>query len=331
MTHHERPTPFTSEPDSGSTPHRRGNPRLGIRTEDVEDLPMPLTSYKWDVFVSHSSEDKEAFVRPLATELKSLGLKVWFDEFTIKPGDSLVERITNGLQNSECGIIVLSHAFIQSRWTQFEQRSLLSRHVTDDARVIPIWLNISKDEVTEYSNVLADVRAIVASSKSTKEVALEILKAVRPSMFEALRISLIAKHQRSSRHTQTVRIDQLQMSPIRHDSLPPEIIVRIRNIHYATRNLFRESLEGTIENFRRDLNPDKEVQIWERIIATFHMMIDELKLSGHEDRREALGTALMASMLDSDGLEKQIRSGQLRKEFAQTARRCWIAAGQMLT
>ena len=48
---------------------------------------------KWDVFISHSSEDKDAVVRELANLLKRLGLKVWYDEFTLKVGDSL----THGL------------------------------------------------------------------------------------------------------------------------------------------------------------------------------------------------------------------------------------------
>jgi hypothetical protein len=44
---------------------------------------------EWDVFVSHASEDKEGFVRPLAEALKDRGLRVWFDEFTLRVGDSL--------------------------------------------------------------------------------------------------------------------------------------------------------------------------------------------------------------------------------------------------
>ena len=43
----------------------------------------------YDVFVCHASEDKESFVAPMANLLADLGVKVWYDAFTLKVGDSL--------------------------------------------------------------------------------------------------------------------------------------------------------------------------------------------------------------------------------------------------
>ena len=54
-------------------------------------------SETYDVFISHASEDKALFVRPLAKALQQAGLKVWYDEFTLKLGDSLRESIDRGL------------------------------------------------------------------------------------------------------------------------------------------------------------------------------------------------------------------------------------------
>ena len=47
----------------------------------------------YDLFISHASEDKEDLVRPLAVALEKLGVKVWYDEFTLKVGDSLRRSI----------------------------------------------------------------------------------------------------------------------------------------------------------------------------------------------------------------------------------------------
>jgi len=55
---------------------------------------------QWDVFVCHASEDKEDFVRPLATLLQASGLLVWYNEFALKIGDSLRRKIDGGLANS---------------------------------------------------------------------------------------------------------------------------------------------------------------------------------------------------------------------------------------
>ena len=72
-----------------------------------------ISNKKWDVFISHASEDKEDFVRPLAEKLQKCGVKVWYDEFELKMGDSLSDSINRGLQESKYGIIVLSQAFFE--------------------------------------------------------------------------------------------------------------------------------------------------------------------------------------------------------------------------
>jgi hypothetical protein len=48
---------------------------------------------QWDLFISHASEDKEDFVKPLATLLHDIGVNVWYDEFSLKLGDSLSRSI----------------------------------------------------------------------------------------------------------------------------------------------------------------------------------------------------------------------------------------------
>ena len=53
----------------------------------------------WDAFISHASEDKDTLVAPLASMLKELGAKVWYDEFELKAGDSLSKSIDKGLVN----------------------------------------------------------------------------------------------------------------------------------------------------------------------------------------------------------------------------------------
>ncbi len=75
-----------------------------------------------DVFVCHASEDKDKIARPLAEGLRSSGLNVWYDEFSLKLGDSLRGSIDRGLADSRFGIVVLSHHFfsISKSWPQNE-------------------------------------------------------------------------------------------------------------------------------------------------------------------------------------------------------------------
>lgn len=48
---------------------------------------------KYDIFISHASEDKDSLVRPLTTVLERLSVRVWYDEFSLQLGDSLIGLI----------------------------------------------------------------------------------------------------------------------------------------------------------------------------------------------------------------------------------------------
>ncbi len=65
----------------------------------------------YDAFICHASEDKDVFVRPLAEKLRESHLEIWYDEFSLKVGDSLRESIDKGLSKCRFGIVILSPAF----------------------------------------------------------------------------------------------------------------------------------------------------------------------------------------------------------------------------
>ena len=73
---------------------------------DMADVP----SQKWDLFISHASEDKRASVAPLAKALTDFGVSVWYDEYELELGDSLSRNIDAGLARSDFGFIILLKA-----------------------------------------------------------------------------------------------------------------------------------------------------------------------------------------------------------------------------
>ncbi len=139
----------------------------------------------YDVFISHASEDKLAFVTPLAELLQNLGVKVWYDDFTLKLGDSLSRSIDRGLATSSYGIVVLSKAFLSKPWTEYELRGLVTREVEKGKVILPIWHGVSKDDVINFSPALADKVAVQTDRLSLMEVALKILEVVRPDLYPA--------------------------------------------------------------------------------------------------------------------------------------------------
>jgi hypothetical protein len=125
----------------------------------------------WDVFISHASEDKVDVARPLATALESAGLRVWLDEAQLKIGQSLSQKLSEGLSQSRFGVVILSRTFSTKSWTQRELGAFLSR--TD--AILPVWHRLESNEIGEMFPLLADLIA-ASTSEGIPSVAGKILE-----------------------------------------------------------------------------------------------------------------------------------------------------------
>lgn len=137
------------------------------------------TDPEYDVFISHASEDKDEVVRPLANALRVKGIKVWYDEFEMKIGDSLRRKIDKGLANSRFGIVVVSKDFIKKGWTNYELDGIITKAISGEQIVLPIWHNITKREVIDFSPSLADKLARNTAINTIDEIASEIANLIQ--------------------------------------------------------------------------------------------------------------------------------------------------------
>lgn len=148
---------------------------VNINNFDPNILEPDLAEVQYDVFISHAYEDKEDFVRELAETLRNdYGVNVWYDDFSIKWGDDLRIAIDKGLKASRFGIVILSKNFISKGWTNYELNGLFQKEMTFGKTILPIWHNITKDEVQKYSFSLAGKKALSTSMFTVKEIAEEM-------------------------------------------------------------------------------------------------------------------------------------------------------------
>lgn len=172
------------------TPIRQETPQLNVAT--AAPAPKRITGQmrvrlasrrrreeEWDVFISHASQDKEEIARPLADALKAKALRVWYDEFSLELGDSLRKSIDRGLANSLYGIVILSPRFFEKHWPQQELNGLANREVDGEKVILPVWHNITAQEVRRNSPTLAD-RLAVSTSEGIEVVVQKIMQVVRP-------------------------------------------------------------------------------------------------------------------------------------------------------
>lgn len=136
------------------------------------------------MFISHATEDKEVVARPLADALIAAGLRVWYDEYTLKLGDRLRSTIDSGLRQSRFGVVILSEAFFRKKWPRIELDELASLEPYDETKILPIWHGVTYEQVHNYSAQLAD-RYALSTSKGLKGIVQEILRLCAPKPAES--------------------------------------------------------------------------------------------------------------------------------------------------
>jgi TIR domain len=110
------------------------------------------------VFICHASEDKP-FVRVLARDLKAHGVPVWFDEWVLQVGDSLTEKIQEGIQRSGWLLVILSKSSVRSRWVRRELSSGLALELEKKGvYVLPVLKESCKIPLFLKDKLYADFR-----------------------------------------------------------------------------------------------------------------------------------------------------------------------------
>ncbi len=138
---------------------------------------------EYDAFICHAHADKMKVARPLVQELMRLGYRVWYDEWSLSVGDSLRERIDEGLRRSRYGVVILSPAFFSRAWPQKELDGLAAREANGTKVILPVWHEIGADGVAERSPLLA-ARMAALTTDGIPAVAQELSRVLTPNALE---------------------------------------------------------------------------------------------------------------------------------------------------
>lgn len=115
---------------------------------------------KHDVFICHANEDKPNVVRPLVEAFHENDISCWVDELEINWGDSVNDKINQGLEKSKFVIAIISDSFLKKNWPQTELQSAFSQEMEDGStRVLPLFVG-SRTQLVKQVPLLADKRSL---------------------------------------------------------------------------------------------------------------------------------------------------------------------------
>lgn len=157
--------------------------KLNELSLDIKHSVKDKEIIEFDVFLSHSSLDKDIFVSELSEKLSNKGLKVFEDVKVFKIGQSQTDMMNMGILNSRFVVIFLSKNFIDSGWSQYEFKSFLNREINEKRVIIlPIWHEVSVDDVRQYNPYIVDKYAFNTSKQTLDEMVNQIHQVVLDSL-----------------------------------------------------------------------------------------------------------------------------------------------------
>lgn len=139
----------------------------------------------WDVFISYASENRQAVAEPIAKFLDGVGLDVWYDQTALEVGDSLREKLNEGLSRCRYGLVILSPEFFKKYHTKRELSALTQRETDEGKVILPVWYDVTVDDVREHSLALAD-RIAAKWDEGCPSVMVKILRVVAPDILEQI-------------------------------------------------------------------------------------------------------------------------------------------------
>lgn len=138
---------------------------------DIKYSAQDKEIIEYDVFLSHSSLDKDVFVSEFSEKLSEKGFKVFEDVKVFKVGQSQTDMMNMGILNSRFGVVFLSANFIQSGWSDYEFKSFLNREINEKKMIIlPIWHEVTDDQVRQYNPYLVDKFALKTEEFTMDEI-----------------------------------------------------------------------------------------------------------------------------------------------------------------
>lgn len=127
------------------------------------------------VFLSHSSKDKKV-VDKIFNEVQKNQIRAWYDKYEIQPGDSITDKINDGLANSDIGVICISKNFLNSStgWTKNELNYFIQRRMrSGDNDFICLNLDVPYEELPP---LVQDYRYIDMNQEDAIEVLINTLR-----------------------------------------------------------------------------------------------------------------------------------------------------------
>lgn len=124
--------------------------RLGLDKGSVHSMAEPTEGVDPNLYLAHASEDHDTLAKPLAKRMMASGINVWLDDWEISAGDSLRQKMEEGLKNCSHFLVLLTPNSLGKAWVETEIDAGFIRAVEGKARFIGIRIGVEVSDLSPF-------------------------------------------------------------------------------------------------------------------------------------------------------------------------------------
>ena len=140
--------------------------------------PVEPEFVEHDIFFSYAHEDSD-YADELVNMMKEDDIDIIFDKNDLIWGQSIIDFIDSHLRTVRFAILLITPAYLEKYWTNYELKSLLQRHSRTNGNqslILPIWHNVTADEVAKRSLALTDFNALLTAINTKEDIVNKVKK-----------------------------------------------------------------------------------------------------------------------------------------------------------
>ena len=153
--------------------------------------------------------------------------------------------------------MVLSKAFLSKRWPEYEYRSLMTREIDGERVILPLWYDVTKEDVKTFSLYLADIMALPISTDNLGKIVPAILKVVRPDLFQEMRMRGVLRKAVNEGIKRVVKISEIKSATTKQSKLTKQQLIRSKAVYYGIGRHLKRTFDDYVDQYELDVVPER--------------------------------------------------------------------------
>ena len=205
----------------------------------------------------------------------------------------------------------MSKAFLCKRWPEYEYRSLMTREIDGERAILPLWYDVTKEDVKNFSLYLADIKALSISKANFGKILPAILKVVRPDIYQERRMQGVLRRAVEDGTKKLVKMSEIKRATSKQSKLTRQQLIRSKAVYYGIGRHLKRNFDDYVDQYELDVVPERELQSWEIMNACYLEALERHSNATDRDREDYFKVLIALSVGWSEVKDVQLSDDEI--------------------